>query len=80
MSSHCQANVKILWYAAIMKVPKLRMQRERKLLTQEDLGKSAGVSRATIISLEAGADARLSTVRKLATALGLDPGELFGDA
>ena len=60
-------------------VPRLKRWRERRTLTMEELARRAGVGRATIYRIEHGADAQLSTVRKLATALDVDPVELLGD-
>lgn len=59
-----------------VKVLRLREWRERRALTQEELAQKAGVGRGTIIRIERGADAFPPTVRKLATALGIDPADL----
>jgi transcriptional regulator with XRE-family HTH domain len=61
-----------------VKLPRLRALRESKLLNQEELAEKAGISRGTILRLEAGYDARLPTVRKIAETLGVDPKELMG--
>lgn len=61
-----------------MRLLKLKEWRERRALTQEQLAEKAGVSRGTIIRIEAGEQAHPPTVRKLADALGVDPGELIG--
>ena len=61
---------------------RLRQARERRVLTQEDLSQLAGVTEATISRMENGKSGptRPSTVRKLAEALGVEPGWLlFGD-
>ncbi len=64
-----------------MKVPRLRDIRERRLLTQAELADLAGLQRVTINRLESGATAaRISTVRKLAAALGVDAAELMGES
>lgn len=57
---------------------RLRDLRLRRILTQEELAEKAGVARSTVIKLEqADGEARQSTIRKLARALGLkDPNEL----
>ena len=61
----------------MLKTPRLRELRERAALSQEDLAKESGVSRATIADLEASKrPARPSTRRKLAAALGIRPDEL----
>lgn len=52
--------------------------RERQALSQAELAESAGVTRATIVSLESGrAGAQYETIRKLAKALGVPPAELM---
>ncbi len=55
---------------------RLRMAREIAMLTQEELGERSGVQSVTISRIETGKQAtppRISTVRKLATVLGVDP-------
>jgi transcriptional regulator with XRE-family HTH domain len=59
-----------------MHVPRLRDQRERRALTQEELATLARLSRATIMALEAGRNAQPKTVRKLAAALHIKPTDL----
>lgn len=59
---------------------KLRRLRESRFLTQVGLAKSAGMTESTINRLERGLQqARISTVRKLASALEVEPAELLGD-
>lgn len=59
-------------------LPQLKAIRERRALSQRELSKLAGVSRVTIVRLEAGGeDPFPTTVRKLATALSVDPAELM---
>lgn len=61
-----------------MKLPRLRATRERALLTQAELAERAGLQRVTVNRIETGAtEARISTVRRLAAALGVDPGALM---
>jgi transcriptional regulator with XRE-family HTH domain len=57
---------------------KLRKVRDRRLLSQRELAKNAGLSPTTILKLEADriADPHPRTVRKLARALEVDPAEL----
>ena len=56
---------------------KLREWRLRRVLTQEGLAKRSGVTEATISRIESGQrEARISTVRRLAEALGIAPEEL----
>lgn len=53
---------------------KLRRARNRAALTQKALAESADLRRATVTDLEGGRwPARLSTINKLAAALGVDP-------
>lgn len=57
---------------------RLREVRLRKLLTQEEVARRAGLSEATVNRLETGMHgARISTVRKLAEALQVEPAELI---
>jgi transcriptional regulator with XRE-family HTH domain len=57
---------------------KLREVRERLLVTQDELAERTGISRATLSRLENGLQRpRISTVRKLAAALGVDASELI---
>jgi transcriptional regulator with XRE-family HTH domain len=56
---------------------RLKEWRQRRLLTQEDLSKKSGVGVNTIIRIEGGQWPRISTLRKLATALDVTPDELL---
>jgi transcriptional regulator with XRE-family HTH domain len=57
---------------------RLRRRRRRRGLTMEELGKTAEVSLETIWRLEKGrTSARITTVRKLAEALGVDAVDLL---
>ncbi|MGI8405297.1 MAG: helix-turn-helix domain-containing protein [Thermomicrobiales bacterium] len=62
---------------------RLRDARERRFMTQEELGKRANVQSVTISRIENDRQAsrpRISTIRKLAEALGDDPGWImFGE-
>lgn len=49
----------------------IRRAREAQNLTQEQLGERIGVQRARICSIERGANLRLSTIRRIFSALGL---------
>jgi transcriptional regulator with XRE-family HTH domain len=61
-----------------LKAPKLKELRERAFLTQADLAEKSGVAEATINRLELGKrEARISTIRRLAQALGVQPKELI---
>jgi predicted transcriptional regulator len=56
----------------------MKRLRNERFLSQRDLAREAGVSPTTIMHLETGesVDPRLSTVRKVAEALGVDPNSL----
>jgi transcriptional regulator with XRE-family HTH domain len=58
---------------------RLREWRLRRLLTQEELAEKAGVGVTTIVRIEAGQGARISTLRKLAQALDITAEQLMGD-
>lgn len=60
---------------------KLRDYRKRAVLTQEELAERSGVGVATIIRIERGQidEPRVSTVRKLAGPLEVEPRDLIGD-
>jgi transcriptional regulator with XRE-family HTH domain len=58
----------------------VRRLRRRAGLTQEELSERAGIGRATLARVEAGSvDPAASTLRKLAVALGVGVGDLFGE-
>jgi transcriptional regulator with XRE-family HTH domain len=58
-------------------VPTLREVRIRRLLSQRELARRAGVAQRAIVEVEAGRRVpRLATMRKLAEALGVDPMEV----
>ena len=58
----------------------LPKQRTRRALTQAELAKRAGVTTATVARIERDEiEPRMTTLRKLAEALGVDPAELVGD-
>ncbi len=58
-------------------VPYLRAWREERALQQDELGKLAGLTATTVSRLEHGATARLSTIGKLAKALGVTREQLL---
>ena len=67
---------------AVVSVPKLRRLRalrQRKMWSLADLAERSGVAENTISRIENGREARYSTARKLAEALGIEPYELVGD-
>ena len=56
---------------------RLKTWRVRRPLTQQELGLKSGVSPATISAIEEGVHLpRISTIRKLAKALGAEPTEV----
>jgi transcriptional regulator with XRE-family HTH domain len=60
------------------KLPALKAIREKKMKTQRELADAAGISPTTVVRLEAmQVEAQFRTVRKLATALGVEPEELL---
>ena len=59
------------------KLERLREERKRSRLTQEELARASGVNRVTIARLETGvARAKPETTRKLARALKVKPEDL----
>jgi transcriptional regulator with XRE-family HTH domain len=57
---------------------KLRRLRVERALSQQDLEQMTGIAQSTISNLELGnRPARLSTIRKLAEALNVEPKELM---
>lgn len=50
----------------------IRRAREAQNLTQEQLGERIGVQRSRICSIERGTNLRLSTIRRIFSALGLE--------
>jgi transcriptional regulator with XRE-family HTH domain len=59
---------------------RLRDLRVRRALTQEELADKADVGTNTVARLERNeSEPHMSTLRKLARALGVDPAELIGD-
>jgi transcriptional regulator with XRE-family HTH domain len=60
---------------------KLRGERRRAALTQGELAERAGVGINTIVRIETGeiSEPRVSTLRKLADALGVKPRDLLDD-
>ena len=63
--------------ALVPKLGRLKAVRESRFMTQAMLAERSGVSRPNIARLERGdEEARFTTIRKLAEALGVEPGEL----
>jgi transcriptional regulator with XRE-family HTH domain len=60
-----------------LNVGRLREVRERRFVTQAELADRTGIARATLSRLENGEQRpRISTVRKIADALGVQPEDL----
>jgi transcriptional regulator with XRE-family HTH domain len=59
-------------------LPRLRQLRIERALSQRDLCERSGVTQTTIVNAEKGKETRVSTLRKLAHALGVEPRELIG--
>lgn len=60
---------------------RLRRLRERKALRQEDLAELAGVGKNTVNRIEKNrTEPHMTTVKKLAEALDVDPAELVEDS
>jgi transcriptional regulator with XRE-family HTH domain len=57
-------------------LPRLREWRVKRLLTQDELARAAGVTRGTIIRAEKGEIVGYANVRKLAEALKVDADQL----
>ena len=58
-------------------MPALRELRLGRLWTQRELARAAGVAHKTVVDLELGrVEPQLKTMRKLAAALGVEPGEV----
>ena len=66
--------------AAMVHIGKsLKMQRTLKALTQAQLAERAGVTTATVARIERDEiEPRMTTLRKLADALGVEPADLVG--
>lgn len=65
--------------AASFRLPNLQRIRRSAFLSQAELAKRSGVTKLTVSRIEhVGIRARLSTIRKLATALEVRPEELIG--
>ena len=58
-------------------LPALRRRRQEAALTQVELSQLAGLTEVTIVRLEAGHPARMSTIRKIARALKVKPADLM---
>jgi len=57
---------------------RLRLERQRQALTQEELAHRAGITRLAVSQLERGlVQPRIPTLRKLAEALGIKPASLL---
>ena len=57
--------------ATRLALPNLRAWRVHSLLSQDELAKSTGVAKSTLVRLENGGQANLSTTGRLAAGLGI---------
>ncbi len=66
---------------AVVKIgDNLKQKRIRRALTQEDLAQKAGLTTASVARIERNeTEPRMSTLRRLAKALDIDPAELVGE-
>jgi len=66
---------------AVVKIgDNLKRQRIRKALTQEELARKARLTTASVARIERNeTEPRMSTLRKLAKALDIDPADLVGE-
>jgi transcriptional regulator with XRE-family HTH domain len=66
---------------AVVKIgDNLKRQRVRKALTQEELARKAGLTTASVARIERNeTEPRMSTLRKLAKSLDIDPADLVGE-
>lgn len=66
---------------AVVKIgDKVKRERIAQTMTQEQLAEKAGISAAALVRIERNqADPHVSTIRKLADALGVDPRYLIED-
>jgi len=62
---------------ALLKIAGINIIRKRGQLSQEALADRAGVSRSTIVKIEAGKNISLKSLLKISKALGVEPGDLF---
>ena len=59
---------------------KVRITRRKRLMTQEGLAQTAGISQKALSKIENDeVEPRVSTLRKLADALGIEPADLLED-
>ena len=64
---------------SVPKLPRLRYYRENKALTQRELAEIANITITSIRRIEHQAiEPRMTTVRRLADALGVTPAQLMG--
>lgn len=61
-----------------MKIKNLKAIREQNLMTQDELGKLAGIARETVNRIENGKSAHFQVIKKLSKALKVEAKELIG--
>jgi transcriptional regulator with XRE-family HTH domain len=65
----------------VPKLARLRAIRDAQFMTQDELAERSGVHQVTISRIEQGdVEPRYKTIKRLAAALGVEPGELVGDS
>jgi transcriptional regulator with XRE-family HTH domain len=70
--------MQLAYPARVVRLTRLRLWRERKALSQQELAERAGITRAALSRIESGqAEPHPRTTRKLAKALGLQPDDLM---
>lgn len=68
----------VLYSPPVVRLPRLRMWRERRALTQQELADKAGITRVALQRIESGlAEPRPPTVRRLAEALRVELDDLM---
>jgi DNA-binding XRE family transcriptional regulator len=78
-ATHDEERVRMIDRSRSILLPDLAVHRRQRGLTQRELGELAGVAHTTVQRLESlGRGAYPQTLRKLATALGVEPVDLVG--
>jgi len=67
-----------MYAAPVVRLTRLRMWRERRAMTQQELADKAGITRVALSRIESGqAEPRPTTVRRLAQVLRVEPDALM---
>ena len=79
MSTACIVGVVSTYPVEVVRLPRLRMWRERRALTQQELANLAGITRVALVRIESGqAEPMAKTIRRLAKALNVQVEDLMG--